>query len=854
MLLWVVVLCAMLALALGNVEIDRILSTACEKGDLPSAYRMVNKLMLSLDADGGEKDSQVVASTLHIKSCLELVTQGNYSAAVNYHQRAKAADKTVVPPLAALHLAEKTCGGISDIFFVSAVIIKELANEDKEATKPRIIDMTESDPNASPALAKAVYEGFQTLVTLTFDSGLHRESEALVNRAISMLSAGATDSGIGDGDASIMSSEDKQRLLAFRIRGSLLSPAVFESHAHLHRTRRILADRAFSLAEDIYFTNSNSNSTEEGQQQKQKTMKTHLRRLDEFVVSPTFYFVYQGYRDRYFLQALHEVYSAAFPDLNDVHVPKDFKSPYNAKKESSSKNKKKKKDKKDKIEKVEEAMKEGKEKKVEEPMEGLRQEEQDALLAKRAATAQRRDEEERDPALREPIRVGFLSAHLRKHSICKLFCGVIGGLSNPASVPTPRGARPLEVYAFSSLQENHEDDHTKALIASLAHKDRFVRVGKTVVSNRNEVTRRGIDVLVFLDVGMDPSTMIWASARLAPLQLCLWGHPTTTGSSHMDYFVSSFDYHEHAERRFSEYGDTLYIADREIDPNAATLDHRNLVSAPGALGREHALEAEPAPMPAHDSFSEQLLMFDSLGFHFEKPDVDSGTEVENAGLLELLQHKKEHGTKLILFPQHLPKLHPGLDAVFRELLIQVPNSELVLVFGASKKMQWKRTIERRWDRPESISKALMQEKDEHGRGRIIWLDNLKSHEYSALLAAGDLMLDPFPFGGGVTTLESLAVCTPVMTLPSAQTVPALAAGMIRQIAHNAGDSSIAIDLIADSVESYIERAVALLGGNTPTAVSDRLLAIRQAVCAHNWVLFESQSAAREWGALIWGMF
>jgi predicted O-linked N-acetylglucosamine transferase (SPINDLY family) len=93
-----------------------------------------------------------------------------------------------------------------------------------------------------------------------------------------------------------------------------------------------------------------------------------------------------------------------------------------------------------------------------------------------------------------------------------------------------------------------------------------------------------------------------------------------------------------------------------------------------------------------------------------------------------------------------------------------------------------------------------------------------------------------------------------MTLPSAQTVPALAAGMIRQIAHSAGDSSITIDLIADSAESYIERAVALLGGNTPTAVSDRLLAIRQAVCAHNGVLFENQSAAREWGALMWGLF
>ena len=43
------------------------------------------------------------------------------------------------------------------------------------------------------------------------------------------------------------------------------------------------------------------------------------------------------------------------------------------------------------------------------------------------------------------------------------------------------------------------------------------------------------------------------------------------------------------------------------------------------------------------------------------------------------------------------------------------------------------------------------------------------------------MVDPYPFGGGVTSLEALAVCTPVVTLPSRQTVPALTAGMIRKV-------------------------------------------------------------------------
>ena len=40
-----------------------------------------------------------------------------------------------------------------------------------------------------------------------------------------------------------------------------------------------------------------------------------------------------------------------------------------------------------------------------------------------------------------------------------------------------------------------------------------------MVQNRVEVTRRRVDVLVYLDVGMEPSTVAWAMARLAPIQV-----------------------------------------------------------------------------------------------------------------------------------------------------------------------------------------------------------------------------------------------------------------------------------------------------------------------------------------------
>ena len=47
--------------------------------------------------------------------------------------------------------------------------------------------------------------------------------------------------------------------------------------------------------------------------------------------------------------------------------------------------------------------------------------------------------------------------------------------------------------------------------------------------------------------------MIWASARLAPIQVCLWATPPPQ-ASHMDYFASSVAYHDHEEDSYSKYG------------------------------------------------------------------------------------------------------------------------------------------------------------------------------------------------------------------------------------------------------------------------------------------------------------
>jgi hypothetical protein len=46
-----------------------------------------------------------------------------------------------------------------------------------------------------------------------------------------------------------------------------------------------------------------------------------LTNIDEFILSPTFYFIYQGYYMKQFLSNLHVVYQIAYPQLAEVTIP-----------------------------------------------------------------------------------------------------------------------------------------------------------------------------------------------------------------------------------------------------------------------------------------------------------------------------------------------------------------------------------------------------------------------------------------------------------------------------------------------------------------------------------------------------
>ena len=64
-----------------------------------------------------------------------------------------------------------------------------------------------------------------------------------------------------------------------------------------------------------------------------------------------------------------------------------------------------------------------------------------------------------------------------------------------------------------------ERDHFKSTLATMVEDD--------------------LDILMLPDVGMSTSSRILSLHRIAPIQFTAWGHPSTTGSPNMDYYLSS---------------------------------------------------------------------------------------------------------------------------------------------------------------------------------------------------------------------------------------------------------------------------------------------------------------------------
>jgi predicted O-linked N-acetylglucosamine transferase (SPINDLY family) len=116
--------------------------------------------------------------------------------------------------------------------------------------------------------------------------------------------------------------------------------------------------------------------------------------------------------------------------------------------------------------------------------------------------------------------------------------------------------------------------------------------------------------------------------------------------------------------------------------------------------------------------------------------------------------------------------------------------------------------------------------------RIVFINRLQQPQFMNFLTLIDVMLDPFPYGGGNSSLEAFSFGVPVVTLPT---------GFLRGRITQAFCRRLGVEqCIARDVEDYVDIAVRLgTNGEFRQKITGQIM-------AGQGRLFEDASAIRDW--------
>jgi tetratricopeptide (TPR) repeat protein len=317
------------------------------------------------------------------------------------------------------------------------------------------------------------------------------------------------------------------------------------------------------------------------------------------------------------------------------------------------------------------------------------------------------------PITRSRRRIGLVSSCLHRHSVTRAWGEAL--LALPAA--------DFELHVF------HTGTRDDAMVQRFrARADHYAAGADSFAAWTARLRAADLDVLVFLDLGLDVVNQCLAALRHAPVQVSTWAHPVTSGAATIDWFVSAAD-------------------------------------------------AEPPGAEAH--YSEQLQRLPRLGGCFAPPEE-----------APLARRAESAGVRLVC-AQNLYKLHPQHDAVFARILAGVPTATLDFLTAATGEQV--AGLERR------LQPALAAAGVDPARVRLH--ATLPAADYRRHIADADLLLDSFGFSGGITTLDALWQERAWLTLPGECLRGRQSMAMLARLGLD--------ELIADSVDDYVARAVAL---------------------------------------------
>lgn len=155
--------------------------------------------------------------------------------------------------------------------------------------------------------------------------------------------------------------------------------------------------------------------------------------------------------------------------------------------------------------------------------------------------------------------------------------------------------------------------------------------------------------------------------------------------------------------------------------------------------------------------------------------------------------------EMLICPQSLFKLMPRFDATLAAILDAAPKASLLLP-------------EATLPGQTAAIKARFATTLGTAAKRVHFFRRRPRGEFVELIAASDVLLDPFPVGGGITTWDALATGTPIVTLPGQHlrsrfaSAALAAAGIVSTVATSEADyAAIADRLLQNADERHVLR-------------------------------------------------
>eukprot|EP01041_Mallomonas_annulata_P011956 gene11956-25044_t len=197
--------------------------------------------------------------------------------------------------------------------------------------------------------------------------------------------------------------------------------------------------------------------------------------------------------------------------------------------------------------------------------------------------------------------------------------------------------------------------------------------------------------------------------------------------------------------------------------------------------------------------------------------------------------------RLYMCMQLPKKMHPRFDRALVGVLRQDENAIIIVNDRAKDLLP-------RWERTMNMSSVQLME-------RFVFVPRMSHRDYLSLLSMSAVFLNPFPFGSGITSSESLALCVPVVSLSVEISVLQFALAQIRKLGADMTDV-----MLTHSIDEYVNTAVTLakdsqspsqsLSSSSHLTTTD----IRSRICDRRHLLFGKsvlEEAVNDWQFNLW---